>query len=196
MTQWVENPEGGRDRGPRALVRSWIEILVRPRRFFRTGIGPGDQAPALTFVMAVVGVEEATRFLLVDAAVPAAAGGGLSSTVVALVVAVLIVAPASLHLISAIQTAILIPFVPGRGGVGETVQILAYATAPCALAGAPFPALRVACVTYGAVLYAVGLRDVHGVSTTRAAVLGAIPAAVAFGYGFRGFAAVLAIVGA
>jgi hypothetical protein len=195
MTQWVENPEGGRDRGPRALVRAWIEILVRPRRFFRTGIGAGDQAPALTFVMAVVGVEEVSRVLLVADAVPAVAGGELSSTVVALAVAVLIVAPASLHLISAIQTAILIPFIPDRGGVSETVQVLAYATAPCVFAGAPIPTLRVACATYGAVLYTLGLRHVHGISMPRAAVLGAVPAAIAFGYGFRGFAAVRAIVG-
>ena len=195
MTQWVENPTGGRDRGPRALLRAWIEILVRPRRFFRTGIGAGDQAPALTFVMAVVGIEEATRFLLVEDAVPAVAGGELSSTVVALAVAVLILAPASLHLVSALQTAILIPFVPDRGGVSETVQVLAYATAPCAFAGAPIPALRVACATYGAILYVMGLRQVHEMSAARAAVLGAIPAAIAFGYGFRGFAAVRTIVG-
>jgi hypothetical protein len=196
MTRWIENPAGGRDRGPAALARAWVEVLVRPRRFFRTGIGAGDQAPALTFVMTVVGIEEAIRVLLVEDAVPPVAGGELSSTAVALAVTVLIVAPASLHLISALQTAILIPFVPERGGVSETVQVLAYATAPCVFAGVPIPALRVACATYGAILYAMGLREVHGLSTARAAVLGAVPAAVAFGYGFRGFAAVLALVGA
>jgi len=42
VTTWIENPEGGRARGPRAVVRSWGEVLVRPRRFFVTGVGPGD----------------------------------------------------------------------------------------------------------------------------------------------------------
>jgi len=195
MTQWVTDPTGGRDRGPRALVRAWIEVLVRPRRFFRTGIGTGDQAPALTFLMTVVAVEEASRFLLVGNAVPTVAGGERASMVVALAVVVLIVAPASLHLISALQTVLLMAAVPERGGVSETVQVLAYATAPCVFAGAPIPALRVACAVYGTVLYVVGLGRVHGLSLPRAVALGAIPAAVAFGYGFRGFDALLRIVG-
>jgi hypothetical protein len=195
MTQWVENPTGGRDRGLWALARAWIEVLVRPRRFFRTGIGAGDQAPALTFVMAVVAVEEASRFLLVENAVPPVAGGERSSMAVAFVVAVLIVAPASLHLISALQTVLLMAGAPDRGGVSETVQVLAYATAPCVFAGAPVPTLRVACATYGTVLYLAGLARVHDLSPARAAVLGSIPAAIAFGYGFRGFDAALRIVG-
>jgi len=195
MTQWVENPEGGRDRGPRGLARAWIEVLVRPDRFFRTGIAAGDQAPALTFVVAVVAIEEATRYALVENAVPAVAGGELSSAAVALAVTVLIVAPASLHLISALQTVLLMAGAPERGGVSETVQVLAYATAPCALAGAPIPALRVACAAYATVLYVAGLSRVHDLSTARAAVLGVIPAAVAFGYGFRGFAAALDLLG-
>ena len=49
MTTWVENPTGGRDRGPRNLVRAWIEVLVRPQQFFRNGVAPGDQAPGLVF---------------------------------------------------------------------------------------------------------------------------------------------------
>jgi len=63
------------------------------------------------------------------------------------------------------------------------------------LAGAPMPSLRVACAAYGAALYVLGLREVHGLSTARAAILGAIPAAVAFGYGFRGVDAAFTIAG-
>jgi len=53
VTSWIADPEGGRARGPRALARAWIEALVRPRRLFANGVAPGDQAPALTFAVAV-----------------------------------------------------------------------------------------------------------------------------------------------
>ncbi|MFB6228776.1 MAG: YIP1 family protein [Halobacteriales archaeon] len=195
MTQWTDDPSGGRDRGPRAMARAWVEVLVRPRRFFRTGIGTGDQAPALTFVMAVVALEEASRVLLVENAVPAVAGGERSSIAVALAVAVLIVAPASLHLISALQTVLLMIGAPERGGVSETVQVLAYATAPCVFAGAPVPTLRAVCAVYGATLYVAGLSRVHDLSLPRAVVVGAVPAAVTFGYGFRGFDALIRLLG-
>ncbi|PSP52231.1 hypothetical protein BRC67_05505 [Halobacteriales archaeon QH_3_68_24] len=56
MTQWVENPEGGRDRGPVALLRAWGEVLVRPRRLFRSAVAPADQAPGLAFAATVVTV--------------------------------------------------------------------------------------------------------------------------------------------
>ena len=54
MTQWVEDVEGGRQRGLRGLAKAWIEVLVRPRRFFAEGIAPGDQGPGLTFAIAIV----------------------------------------------------------------------------------------------------------------------------------------------
>ena len=195
MTQWTEDPSGGRDRGPRAMARAWVEVVVRPRRFFRIGIGTGDQAPALIFVMAVVALEEATRFLLVEGAVPPVAGGTRSSTAVALAVAVLIVAPASLHLVSALQTVLLMLGAPDRGGVSETVQVLAYATAPCVFAGLPVPALRVACAAYATALYVAGLGRIHDLPLPRAVVLGAVPAAIAFGYAFRGFDALFHLLG-
>jgi hypothetical protein len=177
------------------MARAWLEVLIRPGRFFRTGVGTGDQAPALTFVMTVVALEEASRFLLVENAVPPVAGGERSSMAVALAVAVLIVAPASLHLISALQTVLLMVGAPERGGVSETVQALAYATAPCVFAGAPIPGLRAVCAVYGTSLYVVGLGRVHDLSLPRAVVVGAAPAAIAFGYGFRGFDALLQLLG-
>lgn len=190
MTRWIEDPRGGRDRGPRALARAWVEVLARPGRFFRAAVAPGDQAPGLTFAMTVVLIEEATRLLLVEGANPSLAGGPVPSAVLALAIAVVLIAPAALHLISGIQTVLLVPFVGDRGGVGETVQVLAYATAPCALAGPAIPELRAACATYGFVLYVLGLATVHGTSYERAALAGAIPGALVFGYGFRGFAAI------
>lgn len=195
MTRWVEATAGGRERGPAGLAKAWLEVLLWPHRFFRNGIETGDQAPGLTFVMAVVAIEEASRFLLVADAVPSAAGGRVSSGAVALTAAVLIVAPASLHLLSALQTVLLLISVSDRGGVSETVQVLGYATAPCVLAGIPVPALRVAVAGYGAGLYLVGLAIVHEISVPKAVALGAIPAAIAFGYGFRGFLAARTLLG-
>lgn len=194
MTQWVEEPTGGRDRGPIALARAWIEVLVRPQRFFTVGVAPGDQAPGLVFAATVVAIEEGVRLALVPGAAPVVAGRPLASRVLVLAVAVVLVAPLALHLVAAIQTVLLITFVSDRAGISETVQVIAYATAPCVFAGAPIPALRVACAAYGAVLLAIGMGVVHGTSTVRAAAVSAIPAALVFGYGFRGFAAATALL--
>ncbi|MEF8855619.1 MAG: hypothetical protein V5A24_09035, partial [Haloarculaceae archaeon] len=70
MTEWVEDPAGGRERGPRGLARAWLEVLRTPWRFFATQISPGDQAPGLTFAAAVVLLEEATRLAFVPGAGP------------------------------------------------------------------------------------------------------------------------------
>ncbi|MFB6361259.1 MAG: YIP1 family protein [Halobacteriales archaeon] len=190
MTSWVEDPGGGRDRGPRGLARAWVEVLLRPRRFFRSGVAPGDQGPGLTFAMTVVAIEEAARLALAPAAIPELAGGRLASAAVLVGLAALLVTPAALHLLAAIQTILLRPLVEERAGVSETVQVLGYAIAPCVLAGIPVPALRVLCAAYGAWLLGVGLTVVHETDGWRAALAALLPAAAVFGYGFRGFLAV------
>lgn len=190
MTDWLQAPDAGRPRGPRGIGRAWLEVIVRPNRFFRTAVVPGDQGPGLTFAMTVVLVEEATRLAFVPEAVPPLVGGRLVATVLVLGLATLLVAPLGLHLVAAIQTLLLRPLVADRAPVSETVQVLAYAAAPCALAGLPVPALRVVGTAYGAWLLVIGLATVHGIPRRRAAVAGVIPAAVVFGYGFRGFDAV------
>ncbi|MFB6360400.1 MAG: YIP1 family protein [Halobacteriales archaeon] len=186
MTSWVDDPGGGRDRGPRGLARAWLEVLFRPRRFFRSGVAPGDQGPGLTFAIAVVAIEEAVRLALVPAAIPALAGGRLASAAVLVGLAALLVTPAMLHLLAAIQTLLLRPLVEERAGVSETVQVLGYAIAPCVLAGIPVPALRVLCAAYGTWLLVFGLAVVHETDGLRAALAGLLPAAAVFGYGFRG----------
>ena len=195
VTQWVENPTGGRDRGAAALARAWAEVLVRPRRLFRSGVAPGDQAPGLVFAGAVVLVEELTRVATGAAAYPVLSGQPAFSTLLFLALAVVLVAPAALHLTAALQTLILIAGAPDRAGVSETVQVIAYAAAPCVFAGLPYPGIRVAATAYASVLLAVGIGDVHSVSLPRAAVLTAVPSALAFGYGFRGFAALSELTG-
>lgn len=195
MTQWVENPSGGRDRGPVALGRAWVEVMIRPRRLFRSGVAPGDQAPGLVFAGSVVLVEELTRVLTGAAAYPVFSDQRLASTLLVLALAVILVAPAALHLTAALQTLILISTAPDRAGVSETVQVLAYASAPCALAGVPSPSLRVVATGYASVLLVIGISDVHEVALPKAAALAAVPAALVFGYGFRGFAALRDLTG-
>ena len=194
MTQWVEEPTGGRDRGPVALVRAWVEVLVRPRRFFEAGVAPGDQAPGLIFASGVVLIEEAIRLSIVPGATPVIAGRPVASRAFFVALAVVLVAPLSLHLVAAIQTLLLRAVVPDRAGISETVQVVAYASAPCVLAGAPIPAVRLICGVYGAALLVIGLSVVHRTSLFRAGLVGAVPAALVFGYGFRGFAAAAVLI--
>jgi hypothetical protein len=203
VTTWVERPEGGRDRGPRGIARAWVEVLTKPRRFFRNGVAPGDQAPGLVF-----GVLVATAYTVARVAVEPGpvmlvtrtpGGERFVQTVpdpLVVLAVVVVVAPAALHLVSALQTVLLMLSAPDRAGVSETVQVVAYATAPCALAGLPSPALRAVCALYGALLLVVGLSEVHGTSLPRAALAGAIPAAIVFGAGFGGSAAVATLLGA
>ncbi|WP_049969992.1 YIP1 family protein [Haladaptatus cibarius] len=183
MTQWVENPAGGRDRGLQAIVRAWAEVMVRPKRFFNVGVAPGDQAPGLVFGVLVTLIEVSSRIAFGGVSV----GDSLLSKLFALIVVGLFIAPAALHLTAALQTVILMAFVPARGGISETVQVIGYAVAPCLLAGLPFPKVRAACTLYGAILLAVGTSEVHSTSLVRAAIVTAIPSALVFGYGFRGF---------
>ena len=70
VTQWVERPGGGRRRGPRGLGRAWLEVQLRPRRFFANGIAPGDQAAALTFAVAVAVAAVGGRLLVDPSTVP------------------------------------------------------------------------------------------------------------------------------
>ncbi len=194
MTQWVENPTGGRDRGPVALARAWAEVLVRPRRFFRVGVAPGDQAPGLIFAAVVVLIEELTRLALIPDVYPVVAGQPVASRALLLALAVVLVMPAVLHLTAALQTLILMATAPDRGGVSETVQVLAYSTAPCVLAGPASPALRAVCTAAGIGLLVVGMAEVHDLPSWKAVPVVAVPAAIVFGYGFRGFGAASALL--
>ncbi|MFB6135880.1 MAG: YIP1 family protein [Halobacteriaceae archaeon] len=195
MTQWVERAEGGRARGPRGLLRAWAEVLVRPRRFFRAGVAPGDQAPGLAFAMAVALVAAATRFALVPSSRAPVSGSPFVDYALSVAGVTLFLAPVVVHLVAALQTAVLAVAAPDRGGVGETVQVVAYAAAPCAFAGVPSPGLQVLCAGYGTALLAVGLSERHRLGVGRALLASLPAAAVVFGYGFGGFGAVSALFG-
>lgn len=218
VTTWVEHPHGGRDRGLRGLARAWVEVLVRPGRFFRNGVAPGDQAPGLTFAVAVALVYAGSRFLLLPATRPAFFASEAASVVVGLLVAGLIVAPAALHLTAALEVVLLAAFVRDRAGVSETVQVVAYATAPMVIAGVGVPpwlcappnaldpglcagletavaGLRVLCALWGTGLLVLGLAAVHGTTLLRAAVTAAPAALLVFGYLFGGVAAFETLTG-
>ena len=201
MTTWVETTGDGRGRGPVGIARAWAAVLRRPRRFFTTGVAPGEQAPGLAFavvvaVVYVAGLLAVQPGLILGTSVVPILGGstGLTMLLVLLVTAV-VAAPAGLHLTAAIQTVLLMLTVDDRAGVSETVQVVAYATAPCALTWIPVPAVAAACTLYGAGLLLVGLATVHETSLPRAIVAGLIPAVLVFGVGFRGLWLLAALVG-
>ncbi|MWV64824.1 hypothetical protein GRS48_08310 [Halorubrum sp. JWXQ-INN 858] len=204
MSTWTETPGGGRRRGPRGLARAWVAVLVRPRRFFATGVRPGDQAPGLTFAV-VVAAAFTLGWLLADpGAIPAITESAALSAVVVLLVVIALAAPVGLHLTAAVATLSLlvasIGFDDGlglrdRGGVSETVQVVAYASAPMALAGPPIAGLRIACATYATVLVWYGIRAVHGTTALRATVAGLPPAIAGYWIGYRALAAARSLVG-
>ncbi|WP_135661863.1 YIP1 family protein [Halorhabdus rudnickae] len=189
MTQWVEPAGSGRTRGPVGLARAWLSVLVAPRQFFRSAVAPGDQAPGLVFLTLVVGLEEASRYALVPGATPVLGGQPTATAAFVLLATVVLVAPVGLHLLAALQTVLLWPVTEERAGVSETVQVLAYATAPCVFAGVPVPAIRVICAIYASALLMIGISAVHEIDYPRGAITGAIPATLLYGVAFRGFEA-------
>lgn len=204
MTPWYDDPEGGRARGPRGLARAWIETLVRPRRLFVTGVRRGDQAPALTFAVAVAAVFTLGWVVADPQVVPGIVGSVPVSAVVLLLVVIAMAAPVGLHLTAAVATvSVILASVEiddglslrDRGGVSETVQVVAYASSPMALAGPPIPALRVACGLYASALLLIGFRAVHGTTPVRTLIAGLPPAILGYGVGYRVIAAARTVLG-
>lgn len=188
MTQWVENPGRGRERGPVALVRAWVEVLLRPGRFFRRSIAPGDQAPGLTFAAVVLVVAESTRIATVPDAHPVVANQPTASAVFWLLALVVVVMPAGIHLTAALQTLFLIGFVEERAGVSETVQVICYSLAPLAFLG--IPSVWVQCLVglWAAGLFVFGIAEIHDVSLPRALGVSVVPVTLLVGYGFGVYA--------
>jgi len=184
------------------MARAWVEIMIRPRRFFANGVAPGDQAPGLSFAIAVallyvgglIAVQPA-RILGADRIPILGDSVGVTAVFILLLTAV-VAAPAALHLVSAIQTVILMALVDDRAGVSETVQIIGYATAPCIVAWVPIPGLAALCGLYAAGLLIVGLSVVHNTSLVRAGVAGLLPAVLVFGVAFGGLWDGLAVIDA
>jgi hypothetical protein len=104
-------------------------------------------------------------------------------------------APLTLHLASALQTVILMVTVRERAGVSETVQVVAYATAPCVFAGLPVPTIRLVSVGWGFLLLVLGVATVHNISVPRALLAVFIPGLLVFGYAFGGLFAFELVTG-
>ncbi len=193
MTQWVENPELGRERGPVAIARAWVQILLRPTSFFREKIAPGDQAPGLTFAATVVFFAEAVRLTTTADAYPVVANQPAASAILWLLLVMVLVTPAGIHLTAALQTVILIGGANDRAGVSETVQVICYSLAPLAFLGVPSVWVKAVVVLWTACLLIYGIATVHNVWLPKAVGLAAVPALVLLGYGFGGNAHVLAV---
>lgn len=193
MTERTLTPDGTSGL-PVSLLRSWVEVLAAPRRFFRGKILPGEQAPGLLFAMGVVLVSELLRVTVTNDPYPVLGGRPILSVGFWIALAVLFAAPAALHLIAALQTVLLIVLTDDRAGVSETVQVLGYACAPCVLARVPSPEIRAVVGIYAAILLFIGLSEVHEISTERGILAGIVPAALAFGYGFGAFDAITTLL--
>ncbi|WP_418282091.1 YIP1 family protein [Halorubrum sp. DTA98] len=194
----------GRGRGLRGIARAWVEVLVRPRRFFATVVTPGDQAPGLTFAVVVATAFTVGWILTEPAVVPHITESVPLSALVVVAVVLVLAAPVGLHLTAAVAVvSLLVASVERRdgirfrerGGVSETVQIVAYASAPLGIAGPPIPELRVVCGAYAAALLVVGIRIVHGTTPVRTLIAGVPPALLGFGVGYRVIAAVRSVFG-
>jgi len=194
MTTWVE-PEGGRERGLEGLAKSFTQVLLNPVTFFEEAVSPGDQAPGLVFGMAVVLVEEATRMAVNPGAALQFPTARWLAAALTVALAVLLVAPAAIHALSALETLALVVLASDRGGVSETVQVLAYAAAPCAFVGVSVPAVTVVCALWAFGLLVLGTSVVHDLSLPRAFIAAVLPGALAFGSGFGGFAAAAELAG-
>ena len=195
----------GRARGPRGIVQAWIAVLTRPTRFFARGVVPGDQAPGLTFAAVVAGVFTLGWTATEPAVVPSIAESVALSAVVVVLVVTALAAPVGLHLTAALATLSLlvasVDVTPSfrlleRCGVSETVQVVAYASAPMALAGPAIPGLRMLCGAYATLLLLLGLRTVHETTPLRTLVAGVPPALFGYGVGYRVVAAVRTVLGA
>ncbi|MFB6071573.1 MAG: YIP1 family protein [Halobacterium sp.] len=195
MTTWVE-PEGGRERGLWGLAKSFTQVLVNPGGFFREAVSPGDQAPGLAFGMTVVLLEESTRLALHPAAALDFPTADWLAALLTVALAVLLVTPAAIHALSAVQTLALVAVAPDRGGVSETVQVIAYAAAPCVLAGVGVPAVTAIATLWSFALLVYGTSVVHEISLPRAFAAAVVPGALAFGSGFGGIAAAEALADA
>jgi hypothetical protein len=192
VTQWVENPELGRERGPVALARAWTEVLLQPATFFREKIAPGDQAPGLTFAATVVFFAEAVRLATTPDAYPVVADQPAASAILWLLAIMVLVTPAGIHLTAALQTVVLIMGTNDRAGVSETVQVICYSLAPLAFLGVPSVWVKTAVVLWAGGLFVYGIATVHGVRPARALVLAGAPALMLVGYGLGGNAHVVA----
>jgi len=192
VTRWTAGGPGLRYRD---LPRVWVRLLIRPVTAFESTVTPGQQGPAAVFAVAVAAVATTTRLGVDPSLRPPIGSPWLGGALLVGLVAVLI-APTALHLVAALETLVVVLLTDDRGGVSETVQVVAFATAPCVVAGLPSIPLRVLCTTWGAALLVGGTAVVHRTDLLRALLAGVLPAVIVFGYAYGGVEAWLQVLAA
>ena len=181
-----------------AVVRrggEWLEVVVRPRRFFRRTVQANDQAPAVYHIILLGAATAALRLSVGPTEMTGMGGSTVLGTLVWIVVTAIFIAPVGLHLAAAVATVMLMMTAPDRAGISMTVQVWAYAATPVVLTGVGSPPLTVAALALGAGLTVIGTAEVHALSPIRGLVATALPVGIVYGVGLGGFAAIARLLG-
>ena len=168
----------------RTYAMVWFTAIVAPWICFTDFITERDQTRAIGFIVLMVVFWQLMTVLLGEPSHPIIGNSPTVSLIVWTVLLALFVAPVAIHLLAFVTTLVLIAVVEERASVSETVQVLAYATAPVVFLPIPVVALQVAIGLYGSFILVYGLRVVHEISIWRALLAGIIPAYLLFGMGF------------
>lgn len=172
----------------------WLIAMFFPWRCFRSHVRPRDQSLAIVFAMAMVAVWAVVRAIFGALAYPTLGSSGWLSAAIWVSLLVVVVTPVALHLLAAVATVILIAVAPERGGVSETVQVIAFSMAPVPLLGIDLVGVRAISALYGFLLMWYGVRVVHRVPFERALLVVALPSYMLYAMGFRVDAALAEIL--
>lgn len=165
-------------------LRLWIETLVTPWRVFPDRVRVGDQTRAIIIAILVAGAWVAVRIGAAPGSFPILGGSTAASLLIWALLLSVVVAPLGVHVLAAIATVVLHAVASDRAGVSETVQTVAFATAPAPVIATGVAELQVLAALYGGALLVFGLIRVHRISIERAVLVGVIPAYLMFVVGF------------
>lgn len=177
LAEWVR-------RSVSVVYDLWLLAMFFPWRCFRHHVRPRDQSLAIVFAMSMVAVWAVVRALVGALSHPALGSGGWLSAAIWIVLRVVVVTPVALHLLAAVATVILVAVAPDRGGVSETVQVIAYSMAPVPLLSIELVGVQAVAALYGVILMWYGTRIVHRVPFERALLVVALPAYMLYAMGF------------
>lgn len=162
----------------------WIVAMFFPWRCFTERVRPRDQSLGIVFAMVMVTLWAVISILIGTFSHPVIGGVAWLSAIIWLSLLVIVVTPVAIHLLAAIATVVLITVAPNRQGVSETVQVIAFATAPVPLLGIDLIGVQAVAALYGFGLMWYGVRKVHRLSIERSLLVVAIPGYILFAMGF------------
>ena len=172
----------------------WIVIMFFPWRGFTHRIRPRDQSLGIVFAMLMVGLWAVISLLMGTFSHPVIGGISWLSALIWMSLLVIVVVPVAIHLLAAVATVILIILAPRRQGVSETVQVIAFATAPVPFLGIDLIGVQAVAALYGVGLMWYGMRVVHRMSLERALLVVALPAYILFAMGFDANVAIVELL--